>query len=95
MRGLLLAAWFVVVVDQIDGGTASVEWAPHVFGTVDAEVLPSDVREGDRLRVRVRRRDLRVVHAEHDAVLLSFRVRRARLSSSTRTARLSTFRRVQ
>jgi len=94
MTALLFATWLTVVVDQMDGDVASVEWAPHVFGTVDADVLPHDVEEGDRLQVRVRRRDLRIAGADHGVVTLSFTVRAARHHSlSTRTALLSTARR--
>ena len=42
----------VIVIDQIDAGTALVEWEVGVFTEVSTACLPQGVREGDRLRVR-------------------------------------------
>ncbi|MFT6145084.1 MAG: hypothetical protein ACJATT_000440 [Myxococcota bacterium] len=88
MSRLALAVWLIVVVDQVEGSTALVEWGPNVFGTVSTEVLPADTREGDRVQVRVRARDLRPRDAEHDEVWMAAPVRRSRsypLSTRTRT----------
>lgn len=86
MTAVLLATWLLVVVDQIDGDTALLEWAPHVFGTVPRDVLPAEVREGDRLEVRLAAQDLCVTGADHGEVHLSARVRRTRFVESNPTA---------
>jgi hypothetical protein len=88
MSRLALVVWLVVVVDQMDGSTALVEWGPNVFGTVSTQVLPAHTREGDRIQVRVRARDLRPRDAEHDEVWMGAPVRRSRpypFSTRTRT----------
>ena len=86
MNRLALMIWLVIVVDQVDGSTALVEWAPNVFGTVRTDVLPANVREGDRIEVRVRARDLRPRDADHDEVWMGAPVRQSRPSPlSTRT----------
>ncbi len=88
MSRLALAVWLVVVVDQVDGSTALVEWGPNVFGTVCTDILPAHTREGDRIQVRVRARDLRPTDAVHDEVWMSAPVRQSRpYPFSTRTRR--------
>ncbi len=88
MSRLALALWLVIVVDQVDGATALIEWGPNVFGTVSTDVLPAHTREGDRVHVRVRARDLRPRDAEHDEVWMAAPVRQSRpYPLSTRTRR--------
>lgn len=78
MSRLVLLVWLVVVVDQVDGSTALVEWGPNVFGTLSTEVLPDNTHEGDRIQVRVRARDMRPRDADHDEVWMGAPVRRSR-----------------
>lgn len=105
MTRILLAVWLTIVVDQVDGPVALVEWGPQIFGTVATDVLPPDTGEGDRLQVLVRRRDLRVLAAHQDTDDFDARVRRTRpvprssnstipdpSTPSTRTAQQSTLR---
>lgn len=75
------------VVDQVDAGIALVEWEGRAFGTVALDALGLEPREGDRLRLRLRRRDLRVADADDDAVWLAIDLSRAR---AARLARPST-----
>ena len=79
----LFAIWFTIVIDQMDGNTALVEWGPNVFGTLPTDVLPDDTHEGDHVQVRIRPRDLHIADAQHGAVLFSASVLRSRPLSQT------------
>lgn len=48
-----------LVVDQLDGGVAAVEWNGTDIAFLPAALLPAGTSEGDRLVVRVRRRPRR------------------------------------
>lgn len=64
----LLPALVVVhlVVDQIDGGVAAVEWNGTDIAHLPVDLLPADVSEGDRLVLKVRRRFRRAQAARTD-----------------------------
>lgn len=55
IASLLLGACLIGVVDQVDAGWASVEWAGRAFGFVRVEVLPEGTGEGDCIVLRRRR----------------------------------------
>jgi hypothetical protein len=56
IAALLLGTFLHGVIDQVDAGWALVEWEGHAWGYVPSELLPTDVGEGDRIILKVRRR---------------------------------------